>query len=80
VGERGLLIAHPDYNLVINKTNMADLPGVVLALAKLKNANIQIPAITKDRAGRDVLRASAPMGTLGWLVFVDLPLAEALQQ
>jgi signal transduction histidine kinase len=79
VDKRGLLIAHPDYNLVINKTNMADLPGVALALAKLKNVNIQIPAITRDRAGRDVLRASAPIGTLGWLVFVDLPLAEALQ-
>ena len=29
--------------------------------------------------GREVLTASAPIGTLGWLVFVDLPLSEALQ-
>jgi signal transduction histidine kinase len=79
VDERGSLIAHPDTNLVLDKTNMAGLPGVSLALAKLRNPSLQVPAIAKDRAGRDVLRASAPIGTLGWLVFVDLPLAEALQ-
>ena len=79
VDERGLLIAHPNYDIVLNKTNMAGLPGIALALAKLKNPSLQVPAISKDRLGRDVLRASAPIGTLGWLVFVDLPLAEALQ-
>jgi signal transduction histidine kinase len=79
VDERGLLIAHPDNNLVLNKTNLAGLPDIASALVKLRNPTPQVPAISKDRAGRDVLRASAPIGTLGWLVFVDLPLAEALQ-
>ena len=32
-----------------------------------------------DRLGREVLTASAPIGTLGWSVFVDVPLSEALQ-
>jgi signal transduction histidine kinase len=79
VDERGLLIAHPDNNLVLNKTNIAALPGVAPALVKLKKPSLEVPAISKDRAGRDILRAAAPIGALGWLVFVDLPLAEALQ-
>ena len=32
------------------------------------------PPMSHDRLGREVLTASAPIGTLGWLVFVDLPL------
>ena len=40
---------------------------------------MQVPAISHDRLGREVLTASAPIGTLGWLVLVDLPLAEALK-
>ena len=35
--------------------------------------------MSQDRLGREVLTASAPIGTLGWLVFVDLPVSEALQ-
>jgi signal transduction histidine kinase len=38
-----------------------------------------VPAISHDRNGREVLTAFAPIATLGWLVFVDLPLTEALQ-
>jgi len=79
VDERGLLIAHPDMSLVLNKTDLSRLPGVALAMAKVRNPGLQVPAISKDLSGRDVLRASAPIGTLGWLVFVDLPLAEAFQ-
>jgi signal transduction histidine kinase len=79
VDERGLLIAHPDISLVLNKTDLSRLPGVALAMAKVRNPGLQVPAISKDLSGRDVLRASAPIGTLGWLVFVDLPLAEAFQ-
>jgi len=79
VDERGLLIAHPDMSLVLNKTDLSRLPGVALAMAKVRNPGLQVPAISKDLSGRDVLRASAPIGTLGWVVFVDLPLAEAFQ-
>src|SRR5262249_5608981 len=79
VDERRLLIAHPDKSLVLNKTDLSGLPDVALALAKVRNPGLQVPAISKDLSGRDVLRASAPIGTLGWVVFVDLPLAEAFQ-
>ena len=79
VDERGLLIAHPDIGVVLRKTDLNRLPHVALALNKLRDASVEVPAISHDRLGRQVLTASAPIGTLGWLVFVDLPLSEALQ-
>jgi signal transduction histidine kinase len=79
VDERGLLIAHPDIGVVLRKTDLSRLPHVALALYKLRDSAVTVPAISHDRTGREVLTAFAPVGTLGWLVFVDLPLAEALQ-
>ena len=79
VDERGLLIAHPDIGVVLRKTDLSRLIHVALALNKLRDPGVEVPAISRDRLGREVLTASAPIGTLGWLVFVDLPLSEALQ-
>ena len=79
VDERGLLIAHPDIGIVLRKTDLSRLPHVALALSKLRDPSIDVPAVSRDRLGREVLTASAPIGTLGWLVFVDVPLSEALQ-
>jgi HAMP domain-containing protein len=79
VDERGLLIAHPDIGLVLRKTDLTRLPHVALALSRLKDPSIEVPAISRDQAGREVLTVSAPISTLGWLVFVDLPLSQALQ-
>src|SRR5262245_5926232 len=79
VDEHGLLIAHPDIGLVLRKTDLSRLAHVRLALRKLKDSGIDVPAVSSDQAGREVLTASAPIGTLGWLVFVDLPLSEAVQ-
>src|SRR5207247_5861867 len=79
VDERGLLIAHPDIGTVLRKTDLGGLPHVSAALGKLRDPTISVPAISKDWIGRDVLTAFAPIGMPGWLVFVDLPLSEALQ-
>ncbi|HEY7085531.1 MAG TPA: GAF domain-containing protein [Hyphomicrobiaceae bacterium] len=79
VDEHGLLIAHPDIGLVLRKTDLSRLAHVRLALNKLKDGAIDVPAVSLDHSGREVLTASAPIGSLGWLVFVDLPLSEALQ-
>ncbi len=79
VDEHGLLIAHPDIGLVLRKTDLSRLAHVHLALNKLKDGRIDVPAVSLDYLGREVLTASAPIGSLGWLVFVDLPLSEALQ-
>ena len=79
VDERGLLIAHPDIGIVLRKTDLSRLAHVSLALSKLRDPSINVPSVSHDRLGREVLTASAPIGTLGWLVFVDLPVSEALQ-
>jgi signal transduction histidine kinase len=79
VDEQGLLIAHPDIGLVLRKTDLSRLAHVQLALNKLRVPGVDVPAVSRDHSGREVLTASAPIGTLGWLVFVDLPLSEALQ-
>jgi len=79
VDDRGLLIAHPDIGVVLRKTDLSHLPHVALALEKLRDPAVKVPAISHDRTGREVLTAFAPISTLGWLVFVDLPLTEALQ-
>jgi signal transduction histidine kinase/HAMP domain-containing protein len=79
VDERGLLIAHPDIGLVLRKTDLSQQPHVALALKKLRDASVAVPTVSRDHLGREILTASAPIGTLGWLVFVDLPLSEALQ-
>jgi signal transduction histidine kinase/HAMP domain-containing protein len=79
VDGRGLLIAHPDIGFVLRKTDLSQTTHVALALSKLRDPTVEVPAISRDHAGRDVLTAFAPIGTLGWLVFVDLPLSEAFQ-
>ena len=79
VDDRGLLIAHPDIGVVLRKTDLSHLPHVAIALEKLRDPAVKVPAISHDRTGREVLTAFAPISTLGWLVFVDLPLTEALQ-
>jgi len=79
VDDRGLLIAHTDIGIVLRKTDLSRLPHVALALSKLRDRSVEVPAISQDRLGREVLTASAPIAALGWLVFVDLPLSEALQ-
>ena len=79
VDDRGLLIAHPDIGVVLRKTDLSGLSHVAFALNRLRDPGIKVPAISRDRTGREVLTAFAPIATLGWLVFVDLPLTEALQ-
>ncbi len=78
VDGRGNLIAHPDISLVLQKTSLAALPQVAAARGGPSPAGGREEAtIARDLGGRQVLTASAPVPPLDWLVFVDLPLAEA---
>jgi signal transduction histidine kinase/DNA-binding NarL/FixJ family response regulator len=80
VDASGFLIAHPDTSLVLRKTDLAALPHVAAALRKLRGeAAVEVPTLSRDRSGREVLTTHAPVASLGWLVFVDLPRSEALQ-
>jgi len=83
VGERGRayvvdadgrLIAHPDISLVLRNTDMSKLAQVRSARTAGSGDAVQE---AEDIAGNRVLTAYARVTPLGWLVFVETPVAEA---
>src|SRR5262247_1624042 len=74
VDGRGRLIAHPDINLVLRNTDLSHLTQVRAArgggpsLLEEEQVDIQ---------GEQVLAAFSPVASLGWFVFVELPVVEA---
>ncbi|HVH77102.1 MAG TPA: GAF domain-containing protein [Stellaceae bacterium] len=74
VDGKGRLIADPDISLVLRETDMSRLPQVKAALA----GGPQRATAADNIAGNRVLTAHAPIEPLGWLVFVELPMREAL--
>jgi signal transduction histidine kinase len=82
VDGQGRLIAHPDISLVLRNTDMSQLAQVQAARRAAADAPAgQVPVeqvqVAQDIQGRKVLTAYAPVAPLGWLVFVELPAAEA---
>src|ERR1700732_3207116 len=83
VGERGRayvvdadgrLIAHPDISLVLRNTDMSKLAQVRSARSAGSGDAVQE---SEDITGNRVLTAYAQVTPLGWLVFVETPVAEA---
>jgi signal transduction histidine kinase len=79
VDARGQLVAHPDISLVLQKTDLKSLAQVEAARARGPSGEPgrEEAAIARDRAGRQVLTASASISPLQWWVFVEQPLGEA---
>ena len=76
VDSRGRLIAHPDISLVLSNTDFSSLAQVRSAFAVsagLQSNQEPVESIQGER----VLAAHAVIAPLSWLVFVELPLAEA---
>jgi signal transduction histidine kinase len=73
VNSAGTLIAHPDISLVLQKTDLSQLTQVA---AVIRDEGEGEP-IARNIKGQEVLTANARIPTLGWVVFVQLPLAEA---
>ncbi|SRR6266404_2101729 len=71
------LIAHPDISRVLRKTDMSRLAQVRAARAEGSAAPSEQLPVTDDIEGRPVLSVHAPVGPLGWLVFVEQPVDEA---
>jgi signal transduction histidine kinase len=80
VDRLGRLIAHPDLSLVLRKTDLSALPQVAAALAETTaQSDPERVMNAPNFAGRTVLTAHAAIAPLRWLVFVELPIGEALQ-
>jgi signal transduction histidine kinase len=80
VDASGNLIADPDISMVLRKTNLASLAQVRAARSAERAPDSAEPAtIAEDVRGRQVLTAYAGIAPLGWLVFLEQPLAEAFR-
>jgi signal transduction histidine kinase len=79
VDSGGYLVAHPDINLVLQKTDLSSLAHVQRARAGPPKPGEEGQEVTvaRDLGGARILTASAPIRPPGWLVFVDSPLVEA---
>jgi signal transduction histidine kinase len=81
VDAQGRLIAHPDISLVLRNTDMSKLAQVQAARHPAEAAPGEQPReqvqVAQDIQGREVLTAYASVPSLGWLIFVELPAAEA---
>src|SRR5437868_2088006 len=80
VDRDGRLIAHPDISLVLRNTDLTALPQVAAAHAEASGEKAASPGamVAKGINGNSVLTAHAAIAPLGWTVFVELPLNEAL--
>jgi signal transduction histidine kinase len=77
VDAQGRLIAHPDISLVLRNTDLSRLAQVQAARAAGAGQSTEQLQVADDIQGRRVLTAYAHVSPLGWLVFVELPVAEA---
>src|SRR5437867_405398 len=78
---QGVLIAHPDISLVLQKTTFAGLDQVKAALAggSAPGEPREQVTIARDLKGRRVMTAYATIAPLRWSVFVEQPLGEAFE-
>jgi signal transduction histidine kinase len=81
VDGEGVLIAHPDISLVLQKTTFAGLDQVKAALADVPASGERPEQVTiaRDPKGRRVMTAYATIAPLKWSVFVEQPLGEAFE-
>jgi len=78
VDPQGTLVAHPNISLVLRKTNYNSLLQFRAAQAsRTKPVQGETVTIAENLEGRQVLTAYATVPPLDWLVFVELPTAEA---
>jgi signal transduction histidine kinase len=77
VDGQGLLIAHPDLNLVLRNTDLSSLAQVKAARALGAGSLPEPVQVARNIEGQPVLTAYSRIDPLGWLVFVELPRDEA---
>jgi signal transduction histidine kinase len=77
VDARGRLIAHPDISEALRKSDYSSLRQVKVALSGASE-DVDRVMHAPDAAGHEALIAYANVAPLGWHVFVEQPLREAL--
>jgi signal transduction histidine kinase/CheY-like chemotaxis protein len=77
VDAQGRLIAHPNISLVLRNTDMSQLTQVQAARRAVDGSRAEQIQVAQDILGRKVLTAYAPVASIGWTVFVELPAGEA---
>jgi signal transduction histidine kinase/HAMP domain-containing protein len=75
IDQRGLLVAHPDMSVVLQKRDLSELPQI--RAARAVSGGRDVVTETAGLRGGRVLTSHAPIDQLGWLVFAEQPLAEA---
>ncbi|MFT4119541.1 ATP-binding protein [Bradyrhizobium sp.] len=77
VDRMGLLIAHPDLWPALRRTDLSTHPDVRAALDGAPPPAAGL--VKQDLSGQRVLSTYATVPSLGWLVFVELPVSEAYE-
>ena len=77
VDSKGALLAHQDPSRVLDQTDMSWLPQVSSALEEMAGKRPQ-PMQAIGINGQPVLSGHATIPQLGWIVFTEQPLEEAL--
>jgi signal transduction histidine kinase len=80
VDREGRLIAHPNTGLVLQKADFSRLPFIAAALRGVAAGDAPPATATVPTSfdGRRVLTTYTVLPELGWLVFVEVPMTEAL--
>ncbi len=73
----GVVVSHPDINLVLKHTSFSSLPQVRAALQTPASGLGDAVTTGRDQAGTEVLSAFRPVTSVGWRVFVEEPSSEA---
>jgi len=78
VDRNGLLVAHPDISMVLQKRDLSKLLHVRSALTVgADRRRIRTSPHRPRPRGERVLTTSAAIAPLGWLVFVEQSISEA---
>ncbi len=74
IDQRGLLVAHPDMSVVLQKRDLSELPQI--RAARAAPVGHDVVTETSGLQGGRVLTSHTAIERLGWLVFAEQPLAE----
>ncbi len=76
VNRRGQLIGHPDLSRVLQKRNLAVMEQIKTAFNRLARPTSLKAFVARNMEGKPVFTSYALIPSLGWVVFVEQPIAE----